>query len=68
MSDYRPPLGNPQARQIVCVSNLDVPHGVGHNRVAVCSCVWCKREREMLALGPEQPDLWAGLDSQTARL
>lgn len=64
MPDYTPPLGNPKARQIVCVSNLDVPHGVGHNRVAFCLCIWCKQERAMLSQPPAQGDLFAAaLDS-----
>ena len=64
MPDYTPPLGNPKARQVVCHSNLDVPHGVGHNKVCRCSCQWCVRERAMEAAGPAQGDFFAGLDSQ----
>lgn len=62
-SDYTPRLGNPKARQIVCASNLAVPHGMGHNRVCVCQCQWCKRERATLERGPEQSELALGLDT-----
>ena len=67
MPDYTPPLGVPAARKVVCFADWTQPHGEGHNRVCVCQCQWCKRKREMRQRGPEQPDLFAALDTPRER-
>jgi hypothetical protein len=35
----------PPNRRAVCVANLKVPHGEGHNSACVCMCPWCRCER-----------------------
>jgi hypothetical protein len=61
---YQPRLGIPPDRRAICASNLNLPHGLGHNAVCICGCRWCVEERGAAPQGEStdvQTDLFAGI-------